>query len=689
MNENKPNRLINEKSPYLLQHAYNPVDWYPWNNEAFEKAEKENKLILLSIGYSTCHWCHVMAYGAFSDERTANCLNEHFVSIKVDKEERPDLDEIYMLSCQLLSGECGWPLNTILTPDKKPVFAGTYFPAKETFERTSFLKILEKINDVWINDKSKVFEISDLISDKIREVQNITIKENISKDTLQKAFNIFSREFDSKYGGFGSAPKFPSPHNLSFLLRWYKTSGDKKALDIVEKTLTAMFLGGIFDHIGGGFHRYSTDKKWMIPHFEKMLYDQALIATAYIEAFQITGNELYAYVAKRTLDFVLRELTSPDGGFYSGVDADIEGEEGKFYVWSKEDILKILGFDAELFCEFYGITKTGNFEPDKNVLHIPLPQEEFTRKFSLNKDEFYQKISNSITKLYEIRSQRPNPHIDDKIITSWNGLMIKALALAGKIFEEDKYNLAAIKAGEFILEHLADTEGKLSRSYRNGRSNIPGFIEDYAFFIYGLLELYQATFDTIYLKLSLNFADKMIDDFYDDKDGGFFLTSYNAETSIARVKDATDEAMPSGNSIAALILLELSDISENENYAELAQEVFTTFGFEANQSPTEYSQFLTALIYSLGKHRTFLIAENPNDKDTDKIIKSLNQRLFTDSIVLYKRSDNPEIQQIYTSAKNKNALDQKTEIYICEKTTCKQSLKGLHAVEYFLDENKI
>lgn len=595
MNGN-PNRLISEKSPYLLQHAYNPVDWYPWGDEAFSKALNEDRMIFLSIGYSTCHWCHEMAHDAFSDKVTAEFLNENFVAVKVDREERPDIDEVYMLACQLLSESCGWPLNIIMTPDKRPVFATTYQPSKESYGRRSLISVLKEINDIWKDNRNKILDLGSLILNQIEIIQKESTKEEIHKDIFTKIFDIFAENFDKEYGGFGPSPKFPTAHNLILLLKWYKKSNEQYALEMVEKTLTSMYTGGIFDHLGGGFHRYSTDKMWQIPHFEKMLYDQALITNAYIEAYQTTNNELYAYVAKKTLDFTLRELTNPQGAFYSGIDADTDGEEGKSYAWSAEELFKILQTDAELFCRYYGVTEIGNLGLDKNVLYISESLEKFAENYNLNLTEIINKLDTCKKKLLEVRNQRTHPHVDDKIIAGWNGLMINTLAKAWKVFNDEKYKIAATNAANFIKENLITPEGNVFRSYREERSNILGFIEDYAFLIYGYIELYNSTFDNEFLETAKKLTDKMISEFYDSEKGGFFLTSINAETPLARIKTGVDHATPSGNSIAVLTLLMLGDITKNQYYTDLANNTLNYFGYNINQYPTSYSQLLIALL---------------------------------------------------------------------------------------------
>lgn len=595
---NKPNKLINEKSPYLLQHAYNPVEWYPWGEEAFEKAKRENRLIFLSIGYSTCHWCHQMAHDAFSDDTTAKYLNDNFVSIKVDREERPDIDEIYMLACELLSENCGWPLNLIITLDKKPIFATTYLPSKKSQGRPSLTEVLNEINNFWKLNPNKVFEDADKVLNKIQDIQKRSTKEAINISVLGQAFDVFIKTFDKDYGGFGTAPKFPMAHILFFLLQWYKKSNYKYALKMVETTLKSMYQGGIFDHIGGGFHRYATDKKWLIPHFEKMLYDQALITNTYIEAYQITNNELYAKVAKKTLDFALNELTNEEGAFYSGLDADTEGEEGKFYTWTKAEILNLLKSDAEMFCDYYGITESGNFESGTNILYISDSIENLSVKYKFSTEEITYKLDSCSKKLKEIRNKRTYPHVDDKIICGWNGLMIHTLAFAAKVFNNDDYKMAAINASNFIIKHLV-TSDCVHRSYRDGKSDIKGFLDDYSFLAYGLLELYKLTSDTGFLDRAEELTKILIAKFYDETDGGFYSTSVDSEEILTRIKSPIDNVIPSGNSIATLNFLNIAKVTKNKDYTKFATNTFNCFGHSINSFPTAYTQLLIAYLEAL------------------------------------------------------------------------------------------
>lgn len=585
MEAKKYNKLINEKSPYLLQHADNPVNWYPWGEEALKKAESEDKPILISIGYSTCHWCHVMAHEAFSDEETADFLNENFVCIKVDREERPDLDDTYMLACQVLTGSGGWPLNVFLTPDKIPFFAGTYFPIATKYNMPSFMHVLKQLNSLWKNDRQKVLDSAQNILDEIKQSQENELSGIPDINIFTKALNIYKRIFDEYNGGFGSAPKFPTPHNISYLLGLYEYNKDKKALDMAQKTLIAMYKGGIFDHVAGGFHRYSVDSEWLVPHFEKMLYDQALISIAYIEAFQVTEVELYEKVARRTLDYLIKELKDYNGGFYSGTDADSEGVEGKFFVWKKQEIDEILEQDSKLFSKIFGVTEKGNFENGQNILNI---------NGSINQLE---NLNECLAKLYDARNKRIKPHLDDKIITSWNGLVIKALALGSKVFNDKKYLNSAIECFDFIEYKLTTSEGKLLRRYRDGESSINGFLEDYVFLTYGLIELYESTFNNKYLNRAFELTDIVINDFYDSESKGFLNISKSSEVPLVNMKDSYDGAIPSANSILFLVMLKLSVLCEKEKFLSYAEEIMSLFSQRINDNPTSHSQMLKGLLF--------------------------------------------------------------------------------------------
>ncbi|HSD64270.1 MAG TPA: thioredoxin domain-containing protein, partial [Ignavibacteriaceae bacterium] len=559
----KTNHLITEKSPYLLQHAYNPVDWYPWSEEAFEKAKHEDKPVFLSIGYSTCHWCHVMEKESFEDQEIAGLMNEAFVSIKVDREERPDIDGIYMSVCQMLTGSGGWPMTIIMTPDKKPFFAGTYFPKESRFRRPGMKELIQQLQDIWRKRREEVYQSASEIVEALSKGDEGR-ESGIDKDIFQKAYNEFEDRFDNKYGGFGSSPKFPSPHNFYFLLRFYIRENNVNALNMVEKTLHNMRLGGIYDHIGFGFHRYSTDREWLVPHFEKMLYDQALIAEAYIELFQITKNEIYRRTAEEILRYVQRDMTSPEGGFYSAEDADSEGVEGKFYLWTKEEIRNLLNEDSELISEIYNLKDSGNIPGENsgnNILHLTRSFEEVAQERNVSSKDLVGKMSNARKILFAQREKRTHPFKDNKILTDWNGLMISTFAKASQVFNVEEYGEIAIKAADFIVNNLIDKEGRLLHRYKDGEAGIISNIDDYAFFIRGLIDLYESTFNNYWLDKAIELNKDMIEYFCDEQKGGFFFTPYYGEKLIVRQKEIYDGAVPSGNSIAILNLLKLGRIT--------------------------------------------------------------------------------------------------------------------------------
>ncbi|OGI03151.1 MAG: hypothetical protein A2Y25_08320 [Candidatus Melainabacteria bacterium GWF2_37_15] len=659
MKNNKYNRLINEKSPYLLQHAENPVDWYPWGEEAFKKAKKEDKPILLSIGYSTCHWCHVMAHESFSDKETAQYLNENFVSIKVDREERPDIDDTYMLASQLMTGTGGWPLNIIMTPDKIPFYAGTYSPLKSRYNMPSFLQILKEINGLWKNNRIRLIEDGHKVLDNIRFAQDSGSAQIPKKDIFDKSLMVYSRIFDAEYGGFSREPKFPMPHNISFLLGLYKSQDGDTALYMAERTLLSLYEGGIFDHVGGGFHRYSTDRYWLIPHFEKMLYDQALISIAYLEAYQITGNDVFANVARRTLDYVLREMKDPDGGFYCGTDADSEGIEGKFFVWKKSEIDEILGQDSEIFCKFYGITENGNFEGSQNILSIQSTLNDVVAEFNKDVYQVNEILNSFLNKLYEEREKRIHPHLDDKVITGWNGLVIKALALASKVLNDEKYQKAAVGCFNFIDKNLKTSEGRLLRRYRDGESSINAFLEDYAYLIYGLLELYEATFNEKYLEEIINLINIVIQDFHDEENKAFLTISKHSEVPLVNIKDAYDGAIPSASSILFSALLKITDITEDKEYLTFAEEIAGVYGDRIVNDPVSHSQILSGLLYYYGNHKVITVYQNSKDPENYKIIDLLRKHYSIDAVLVAKTED-----------KNKTTVD------ICEKTGCKKPIES-------------
>ncbi|MDQ2086320.1 thioredoxin domain-containing protein [Herbivorax sp. ANBcel31] len=653
----KTNRLINEKSPYLLQHAYNPVNWYPWGQEAFDKAKQEDKPVFLSIGYSTCHWCHVMERESFEDEEVARLLNEHYISIKVDREERPDIDNIYMSVCQALTGHGGWPLTVFMTSDKKPFFAGTYFPKTSRMGMNGLLTILDNAYNAWVNKRDSLVESSNQILKVISNQYEEESVEEVSEDIIHEGFSQLKYDLDSIYGGFGSSPKFPTPHNLFFLLRyWYKTR-DEYALEMVEKTLDSMYQGGIYDHIGFGFSRYSTDSKWLVPHFEKMLYDNALLSIAYLEAYQATRNKKYADVAHEIFTYILRDMTSPEGGFYSAEDADSEGVEGKFYVWSPDEIIDVLGKeDGEKFCEYYDITPKGNFEGLNipNLIKRTVPDEE------------KELIEACRRKLFEYRKKRVHPYKDDKILTSWNGLMIAALAIGGRVLGSEKYTEASQKAASFVFSKLIRDDGRLLARYRDGEAGIFAYVDDYAFLIWGLIELYETTYKPMYLKRAVKLNDDLLKFFWDNEKGGLFLYGSDSEQLITRPKETYDGAIPSGNSVAALNFLRLARLTGQYELEEKAQYMFKLFGTNFGRFARGYTFFLTAVLFSQARSKEVVLV----GKDTKNLIEIIREDFRPFTISMFYSEENKELQELTPFIENYKSIEGKATAYICENFSC-------------------
>ena len=679
----KPNRLINEKSPYLLQHAYNPVDWYPWCDEAFERAKIEDKPIFLSIGYSTCHWCHVMEKESFEDEEVAKILNENFIPIKVDREERPDIDTVYMTICQAMTGHGGWPLTIIMTPDKKPFFAGTYIPKHSRYGRIGLIELLQKVVEIWKENKGKVISLAEQITSEIKEALEKVEKGNIIDETIfTLAYKELEENFDPEYGGFGEAPKFPTPHNLMFLLRYWKRTGNARAIDMVEQTLKGMWLGGIYDQIGFGFHRYSTDRKWLVPHFEKMLYDQALISLACIETYQATGKEKYAVLCSEVFSYVIDNLTNTDGGFFSAEDADSEGEEGKFYLWEYSELEKILNqSELNFVIENFNIRKDGNYIDElkrsrtgKNIFHLSSELEGEKRK-----------IWESIRlKLLKHRNNRIRPLKDDKILTDWNGLTISSLAKGYLTFGVEDYIKIAEKSANFILKNMLTNDGKLLHRFRDGEAKINGHLDDYAFLAWGLIELYEATFKTNYLKKAIELTNKMIELFWDENNGGFFLSEN--EDVLFKQKEIYDGAIPSGNSVALLVLIKLSKITGRSDLNELTFKLVETFSGTVSKHPSAYTFFLSAFDFLIGPSFEIIIVGKSSD-DISKIQKLLNSKFIPNKILLYKPTDREdEINLIAPFLTHYKEIDGKTTIYICTNYECKQPVTSVEEMMRLIDE---
>lgn len=673
------NRLINEKSPYLLQHAHNPVDWFPWGQEAFTKAKTENKPIFLSIGYSSCHWCHVMEKESFEDAEVAEILNEHFVSIKVDREERPDVDQVYMGFCQAMTGSGGWPMTIFMTEDKKPFHAGTYFPKESRYRMPGFKDILLYITEKWSSDKAAIVNSCEkLFKDIERHVFSKQSGE-VTEKILHKTFNAFESAYDPDFGGFGSSPKFPSPHNLIFLMKYYKVYGKEKALEIASETLIHMYEGGIFDHIGFGFSRYSTDTKWLVPHFEKMLYDNALLASAYTEAFQITGNDFFKSLADKIFQYVLRDMCDEEGGFYSSEDADSEGEEGKFYLWTPKEIIDVLGEEkGRLFCSLYDIIVKGNFEAENipNLIKTNIQELEKDRELKVETED-------NIKKLFSYRESRIHPFKDRKILTSWNGLMTAALSIAGRVLGSDSYTKAAEKNMDFLLKNMVDGSGRLMARYFEGHVAHKAYIEDYAFVIWSLIELYETTFKPQYLTKSIELTEQMIELFYDVEHGGFFTYGKDSEELILRPKEIYDGAIPSGNSMAAVVLLRLYSLTFREEFKEYALKTISCFGAELAVSPSAHSIAVTAVMNLYTPTREIIICGNREDDDTKQILQMINKYYYPFTSVIIN-DETEEIYSINPNLKNYKKKNHMTTVYICKDNSCSAPANDLGEIEKLL-----
>jgi len=678
---NYENHLIYETSPYLLQHAHNPVDWYSWCSEAFEKARKQNKLIFLSIGYSTCHWCHVMKRESFEDLGVARLMNKAFVSIKVDREERPDIDNIYMTICQMISNNCGWPLNIIMTPSKKPFFAGTYIPKQSRFGHIGMLELIPKIEEFWMTRSEEIVNSAELITANLRKITDIQQGKILDNDTWKIAYNELSQRFDEINGGFGEAPKFPISHNFFFLLRYWRRIGDTRALQMVDKSLQSMHNGGIFDHVGGGFHRYSTDSKWIVPHFEKMLYDQALLAMAYTEAFQLTKKSEFKQTVEEILTYVLREMVSSEGAFYSAEDAESEGEEGLYYLWKKEDINKILGEDADFASNIFNISADGNFIDESsgqrsgvNILYLRKSISELVSDLGLSENEIKKKMRNIQQKLLDERKKRQSPNKDDKILTDWNGLMIAALSKSTQILDESKYLEAAKKVADFLISKIRFSNGRLSHFYKDNEQSICAYLDDYAFLIWGLIELYETTFNVDYLKSALELNDYLLKHFWDNERGGFYFSSDDSETILVRKKEIYDGAIPSGNSVQMLNLLRLSRITANIEFEEKAIQICKTFSNIVKKSPSSFTQLMVALDFLLGQSYEVVIAGNSNADDTKKMLKILKANFLPNKVLLLNptEQESPKIHEIVHHIMKKPSINGQATSYICINYSCKE-----------------
>ena len=681
------NRLNREKSHYLLQHADNPVDWYPWGEEAFAKAKREDKPIFLSIGYSTCHWCHVMAHESFEDEEVGRMLNEFFVAIKVDREERPDVDMVYMAVCQAITLKGGWPLSVFMTPDAKPFYAGTYFPKTGKMGMPGFIDMISHIANAWANDRGPLLEASEKITKGIQPKPSSGSIADLGLDTLKKGYDQLAQAFDPKWGGFGSAPKFPTPHNLTFLLRWHRRNGEANALHMVEKTLDGMRNGGIFDHIGYGFCRYSVDERWLVPHFEKMLYDQAMLTMAYTEAYQATGEARHGAVAAEILTYVLRDMTAPEGGFYTAEDADSEGEEGLFYVWTPREITEHLGKDvSDLFCRFYDVGPHGNFEDGRSILHTRIPLESFAARENMEVAELENLLEEARERLFMKRERRVHPLKDDKILTSWNGLMIAAMAKAYQALGNQAYVDAAESAANFILDNLKKDRHRLFRRYRDGDVAYPGYLDDYSNFVWGLIELYEATFETSYLEEAINLNQTMIDLFWDESYGGLFYSGKDNEVLIKQSKEIYDGAIPSSNSVAALNLVRLGHITGDRDLVDRAGQLTGTFAKRIKAYPSAYTQFLAALDFMIGPSHEIVIVESQNGKSSQSIVEAIHRQFAPNKVLLLRPADRQKdrIAALAPFIKELGPQGDRPAVHICEHQSCQQTVTQADQIEVAL-----
>ena len=684
------NRLINEKSPYLLQHAQNPVDWYPWGEEAFEKARREERPIFLSIGYSTCYWCHVMEREVFENEAIAQQMNRLVVSIKVDREERPDVDRIYMAALQAMTGSGGWPMSMFLTPDLKPYFGATYIPPTDRSGRPGFPRILERMHEVWMTDRQQVQEAADQASEYLQRLSKPTgEKVDLDLATLDAGYAAFERSYDALNGGFGSAPKFPRPVAFNFLLRYYSRTKKTRALEMVLETLRRMASGGMHDHLGGGFHRYATDARWHVPHFEKMLYDQAQLALSYLEAYQITGEGYFADNVRDILAYVLRDMTHPDGGFYSAEDAESaldptkpnEKEEGAFYCWTQEQIEELLtGEEARIIIRTFGVEKSGNVTADplgvfrgKNILHVVHSPGEVAQHLGLSEEIAASSLREASKKLFRARESRPRPHLDDKILTSWNGLMISAFARAYQVLEDPRYLEAAERCASFLLSNLRDqASGGLLHRFRDGESRFDGSLEDYAFFVSALIDLYEADFDIRWLTEAVALTKIQNHLFYDEVDGGFFDTSGLDESILARTKDWYDGAEPSGNAMAVLNLLRLAQFMNDRDLEERARATLSHFSERILAAAQATPQMLVALDFSLSKPSQVIVAGGRANNDTKALLQAVHSKFLPNKILIL--ADGARGQEALSQSNpflgTLRKLDGRATAYVCENYAC-------------------
>jgi uncharacterized protein len=665
------NKLIDETSPYLIQHAHNPVNWYPWGEEALKKSRDEDKPILLSVGYAACHWCHVMEHESFENEAIAQLMNDHFVCIKVDREERPDIDTIYMNAVQMMTGHGGWPMTVFLTPELKPFYGGTYYPPVDRQGMPGFPRVLLAMAEAYKTKREDVASSADSITAELQKTNRFyPNNEMLTSEVFNEAYNALNAGFDKTYGGFGRAPKFPPSMTLMFLLRYHQRTNTPEAIHMVEVTLHRMANGGMYDHLGGGFARYSVDNYWLVPHFEKMLYDNALLARVYLQAFQATKRPLYRRVAEEILEYVMRDLTDRSGGFYSSEDADSEGVEGKFYVWTRAQALEILGDpEGEIFCEFYDITESGNFEHGTSIINSPHNPENFAERKNLSPEELNRILANGKKQLFYARQQRVRPGLDNKVLTAWNGLMLTAFAEAANILGRDDYRAVAVRNADFILTSLMQ-DGRLLRTYKEGKAKLNAYVEDYAYVLEGLLATYEATFDLQYFNQARALADRMIELFWDEQEEGFFFTSSDHEELLTRTKDYFDNAIPSGNSVAALALQKLFLLTADTSYQKYALSILRIARQFMSRYPTAFGFMLCSLDFYLSEPKEIAIVGSTDSHEIRLFIEEIYSRFMPNKVLAASESGEAAVSEAIKLLAEKTAVDNQPTIYVCRNYTC-------------------
>ena len=690
------NHLKYSKSPYLLQHAENPVDWYSWGDEAFEKAAKEDKPIFLSIGYATCHWCHVMAHESFEDEKVAELMNNAFINIKVDREERPDIDNTYMTVCQMLTGRGGWPLTIIMTPDKKPFFAGTYLPKDSRGQQLGMTDLIPQIQKIWTEDRQRIMQSVESISDGFSKTLSLgTSSNSLPDNVIETALQALERRYDKTYGGFGTHPKFPSPHNLLFLLHQAEATGNQTSKEMALHTLHQMRLGGIWDHIGGGFHRYSTDEKWLLPHFEKMLYDQAMLLMSYTEAWRVSGEPIFKDTCYQIFEYLNTNMLSPNGAFYSAEDADSEGEEGKFYVWEWDEIFEHLTDDqAQLFCDVFNISETGNFRDEatgeftgKNIPHLKQNLSKIAKEKNMDPGNLRDSLDEMRRVLYDIRKERIPPLLDDKILTDWNGLIIAALATAGAVFNDSEFTEAAISIESFISSKMMTPDGRLLHRFRGDEAGIDGMADDYAFVIWGLIELYETTYNPTFLKKSIDLQSTFHEQFGDDKHGGFYFTSSESDTPMGRQKEIYDGALPSSNSVAALNGFRLSRLTGNPGHEKESERIFTAFSEVITDNPSAYTFTLITKLTAINNPVEVAVAGDADDSGTQNILNYLSKLNRFQHSVLLKSHQTEETLRTLSPFTESFSLEEAPMVYVCRNFSCDAPVSTLEDLKKVLEES--